>query len=118
MLALGGFRVPSTLDGFRRADEGDDFLVSITANEYRGDAYLIDVYMTKEGMEITEPETARRLATFGVNYTKVESNNGGRGFARALERIIAENVKREQEEIKTETLTPENCKWNRHPQRE
>ena len=95
------------------ADEGDDFLVSITANEYRGDAYLIDVYMTKEGMEITEPETARRLATFGVNYTKVESNNGGRGFARALERIIAENVKREQEEIKTETLTPENCKWNR-----
>lgn len=95
------------------ADEGDDFLVSITANEFHGDAYLIDVYMTKEGMEITEPETAKRLAENGVHFAKIESNNGGRGFARALERIISENVKREQEEIKAGTLAEEDRKWNR-----
>lgn len=95
------------------ADEGNDFLVSISAIEYRGEAWLIDVYMTKEGMEITEPETAKRLVENSVHYAKMESNNGGRSFARAVERIIYENMKSEQEKIKAGELKEEDRQWNK-----
>jgi len=40
------------------ADEGDDYLCSITAGIYQGEAYILDVYYTQEGMEVTEPVTA------------------------------------------------------------
>ena len=40
---------------------------------------------TQDPMEITEPETARRLLAHGVNLAKIESNNGGRGFARNVQ---------------------------------
>jgi conserved hypothetical protein len=39
-------------------------------------------------MEITEKETARRHFENKVNLAVIESNNGGRGFARNVERIL------------------------------
>ena len=72
------------------ADQGVDYLVSITYGLYRGKCYVLDVYMTIEGMEITEPETAKRLYEFKVNKAYIESNNGGRGFGRSVERILRE----------------------------
>ncbi|MDO8716397.1 MAG: phage terminase large subunit [Dehalococcoidales bacterium] len=95
------------------ADEGNDSLVSISALEYKGEAWILDVYMTQDGMEKTEPETARRLVENGVNWARIESNNGGRGFARAVERIIYEQIKKEQEQIAAGALTEEGRKWNR-----
>ena len=41
-------------------------------------------------MEITEKETAKRFNEFSVNNAKIESNNGGRGFARNIIRILGE----------------------------
>ena len=41
-------------------------------------------------MEITEKEVAKRLIEFKVNVALIESNNGGRGFARSVERIMKE----------------------------
>ena len=49
---------------------------------------MLDVYYTKEPMETTEPEVARRLYEHGVNAADIESNNGGRGFARNIEREL------------------------------
>ena len=72
------------------ADQGSDYLCSITYAEYQHEAYVLDVYYTQEGMEITEPELARRLAAVGCQVAKIESNNGGRGFARSIERIMRE----------------------------
>ena len=72
------------------ADQGDDYLVSIIYGLYRGKCYVYDVYMTKEGMEITEPETAKRIFQHKVNKAYIESNNGGRGFGRSVERILRE----------------------------
>ena len=46
---------------------------------------MLDIYYTKAPMEVTEPETARRLLAHGVNLAKIESNNGGRGFARNVQ---------------------------------
>lgn len=72
------------------ADQGDDYLCCIIYALYRQQAYVLDVYFTKEGMEITEPEVAKRLYQFKVNKAYIESNNGGRGFGRSVERILRE----------------------------
>ena len=72
------------------ADQGDDYLCCIIYGLYRGQCYVYDVYFTKEGMEITEPEVAKRLAEYKVNKAYIESNSGGRGFGRSVERILRE----------------------------
>ncbi|CEI81293.1 hypothetical protein BN997_01111 [Oceanobacillus oncorhynchi] len=83
------------------ADTGSDFLCSICAGEtFDGELYVTDVLFTKEGMEITEPLTAEMLANNEVNEAEIESNNGGRGFARSVERIIWEKFKTRKTNIK------------------
>lgn len=44
-------------------------------------------------MEKTEPATAEMLYKGKVNVADVESNNGGRGFARAVQRDLKERYK-------------------------
>jgi predicted phage terminase large subunit-like protein len=68
------------------ADEGSDFLCSICYGVYNQEYYVLDVYYTKEAMEITEPATAKMLKKHNVGCAIIESNNGGRGFARNVER--------------------------------
>lgn len=70
------------------ADTGDDYLCSIDYVEYNNEAYVINVLYTKEGMEVTEPATAKMLYDDKVNVADIESNNGGRGFARNVESIL------------------------------
>ena len=72
------------------ADEGTDWLCSIIWGDYNHEAYVLDVYYTQEPMEVTEPELARRLQEHKVTRARIESNNGGRGFARAVKRILEE----------------------------
>lgn len=72
------------------ADEGDDYLCNIIYGVYNKEAYALDIYYTKDPMEITEIETARRLYENGVTWADIESNNGGRGFARSVQRILKE----------------------------
>lgn len=68
------------------ADEGSDFLCSICYGIYNEEYYVLDVYYTKDAMQITEPETARMLTKCNVGNAIIESNNGGKGFARNVER--------------------------------
>jgi predicted phage terminase large subunit-like protein len=70
------------------ADTGDDYLCSINYVEYNHEAYVINVIYTKDGMEITEPAVAKMLYEDKVNDADIESNNGGRGFARNVEAIL------------------------------
>lgn len=70
------------------ADTGDDYLCSIDYVEYNHEAYVINVIYTKDGMEITEPAVAKMLFEDHVNDADIESNNGGRGFARNVEAIL------------------------------
>lgn len=65
------------------ADTGDDYLCSINYGVYNGEAYVLNVLYTKDGMEITEPATAKMLYEDGVNVADIESNSGGRGFCSA-----------------------------------
>lgn len=68
------------------ADEGSDFLCSICYGMYDGSYYILDVLYTKDAMEVTEPATAQMLTRNNVGCAIIESNNGGRGFARNVER--------------------------------
>lgn len=70
------------------ADQGNDYLCNIVYGVYDMDAYVLDVLYTKDGMEITEPAVAKMLFDNKVGDADIESNNGGRGFARAVERIL------------------------------
>ena len=68
------------------ADTGGDFLCSICYGMYNEEYYILDVYYTKDAMEVTEPETAKMLTRNNVGCAIIESNNGGRGFARNVEK--------------------------------
>ena len=67
------------------ADTGTDWLCCIVYIATVIGYYVIDVYYTDDPMEITEGETALILTTNGVRETIIESNNGGRSFARNVE---------------------------------
>lgn len=74
------------------ADEGSDYLCSIVYGVYNKEAYVLDILYTQEGMEITEKQTAKMFYENKVNFAKVESNNGGRGFARNVKRILEQEL--------------------------
>jgi predicted phage terminase large subunit-like protein len=76
------------------ADEGSDFLCSICYGMYEGSYYVLDLLYTKDAMEVTEPETAKMLTRNNIGCAIIESNNGGRAFARNIERICKENGNR------------------------
>ena len=70
------------------ADTGDDYLCCIIFGVYDKEAYVLDIIYTKDSMEITEPMTAKALYDNKVNLAYIESNNGGRGFARNVGNIL------------------------------
>ena len=76
------------------ADTGDDYLCSIDYGvTFQNEAYILDVLYTKDGMEITEPAQAKMMYEDKVNIADIESNNGGRGYSRSVERIMRETYK-------------------------
>lgn len=81
------------------ADTGSDYLCSINYGVYEKEAYVLDVIYTKDPMEITEPLLANSLYDYRVNEADIESNNGGRGFARSVERILKEKYKSNKTKI-------------------
>ncbi len=74
------------------ADQGADYLCNIIYGIYMGKAYVLDVIYTKEGMEITEPMVAKAMKEHRINIADIESNSGGRGFGRNVERILRNDL--------------------------
>lgn len=73
------------------ADTGADFLCGyVYGVTYQNEAYILDTIYTQKPMEYTEPATARMLFDNHVNVARIESNNGGRGFARNVDRCLKE----------------------------
>lgn len=72
------------------ADEGEDYLCSIDYQMYNNSYYILDVIYTQESMETTEPAVAQMITRDKVGYANIESNNGGRGFARNVQRELKE----------------------------
>ena len=70
------------------ADMGDDYLCSMSyAVDADGVIYVTDVVYSREPMEVTEQLVADMLVADSTPQAVIESNNGGRGFARAVQRL-------------------------------
>lgn len=72
------------------ADAGKDYLCLIVFAVKNKEAFVMDILYTQESMEITESLTAAMLYDNNVNKCYIESNNGGKGFARNVRRILTE----------------------------
>lgn len=71
------------------ADVGDDYLCSMCyAIDTDGVIYVTDVVYSRESMEHTERLVASMFCANDTRRAYVESNNGGRGFARSLQRQL------------------------------
>lgn len=93
------------------ADTGADALCSICFIDTPTYAYITDVIFTDAPMEVTEPKTAEMLALNGTVKARIESNNGGRGFARSVKRILRTVLKNFR--CNVETFTQTNNKYVR-----
>ncbi len=72
------------------ADTGADYLCAIIYDETPTENYILDVLYTQKSMKYTEGELARMLTKWSVEHCIIESNNGGRGFLRNVERLTRE----------------------------
>jgi predicted phage terminase large subunit-like protein len=70
------------------ADTGSDMLCSICFIDTPEFVYVTDVLFTDASMEITETQTAELYTRNNTVNALVESNNGGRAFARNVKRIL------------------------------
>lgn len=71
------------------ADTGSDYLCALAyAVDKDGFVYITDAVYTQEPMEVTEGMVAEMLVRSGTKQAVVESNNGGRGFARSVQRLV------------------------------
>lgn len=70
------------------ADTGADYLCSVCyAIDRGGKIYVTDVVYSQDEMGVTEGLVAAMIGEWAGCDVLVESNNGGRGFARALARL-------------------------------
>lgn len=70
------------------ADMGDDYLCSVCyAVDSDGVIYVTDIVYSREPMEVTESLVSQMLNNSNTRVATIESNNGGRGFARVVQRL-------------------------------
>lgn len=70
------------------ADQGKDYLCSIDWVHHNDKIYITDIYYSQEKAEITEPAVARMITADEVTEAEFESNNGGKSYARNIEREL------------------------------
>jgi len=74
------------------ADQGKDNLCSINwikkQDEDGVKVYITDIYYSPEKAEITEPAVAKMITADQITEAEFESNNGGKGYARNVEREL------------------------------
>lgn len=70
------------------ADTGSDYLCSVCYEVAKdGLIYITDLVYSQQGMEYTEEAVAAMLNRNATRIARIESNNGGRGFARSVRKM-------------------------------
>ena len=82
--------IPATRRATRKnytdtADEGKDYHCSIDYVETEIGNFILDVLFTQKPMEFTETKQAEMMTKDRIDVAIIESNNGGRSFARNVE---------------------------------
>lgn len=84
--------VPQRYNNTDVADQGKDNLCSINwikkQDEDGVKVYITDIYYSPEKAEITEPAVAKMITADNITEAEFESNNGGKGYARNVEREL------------------------------
>ena len=70
------------------ADEGTDYLASLAVAISGEKAFLLDVVFTQDPIEVTEALVAQQIINTKQVRHVVESNSGGKSFARNVQKII------------------------------
>lgn len=87
------------------ADTGADYLCAICFINTPELIYVTDVLYTQEPMESTEPKLAKMITVNSTSECLIESNNGGRQFARNVKRITRSDMRNFKTVISTFTQT-------------
>lgn len=87
------------------ADTGSDYLCAICFINTPELIYIIDILYTQEPMEKTEVLLAKMLTENSITECLIESNNGGRQFARNVKRITRATLHNFKTAINTFTQT-------------
>ena len=87
------------------ADTGSDDLCSICFINTPEYVYVTDVLFTDAPMEVTEPKQAEMLTKNQTAECLIESNNGGRGFARNVKAQLRVKMKNFKCTVNTFTQT-------------
>lgn len=78
------------------ADRGKDYLSLVIWREYNSKHYVQDVLYTQESMDVTEKKVSDILNSYSEVYGRldvfIESNNGGRIFAKNIDKRTNSNV--------------------------
>ena len=72
------------------ADLGEDFFAALFALVFGTELYVVDVVFTRDPVEITAPRLAQTAIDRRADVMRIESNNGGRIFAKDVMRLIKE----------------------------
>jgi predicted phage terminase large subunit-like protein len=79
---------PDGIIGFTdTADKGDDSLCSPVGKRFGDYTYITDVVFSLDPVEITEPLVAQQIIDTKCEWMIIESNNGGRQFARNIRKL-------------------------------
>lgn len=70
------------------ADRGKDYLCTGIYLSRDGTTYMLDYVLSQSPMEITERLVAEKFDKWRVSRAFTEANNGGRGFARNVRRLM------------------------------
>lgn len=70
------------------ADQGSDYLCCIWGKVYKDYVYVIDIYYTKDNVEITIPEMAKRMITHKTMVARFEGNAGGHAIGHSVKNIL------------------------------
>ncbi|MBI5727554.1 MAG: phage terminase large subunit [Ignavibacteriales bacterium] len=76
------------------ADEGTDYLAALIGKLSGKKIYITDVVFTQEDIRVTEALVAQQLLETWCNDCTVESNNGGKGFALNVEKLLRKTISR------------------------
>jgi len=86
--------IPKNVHGYigycDTADEGADYLCAILGAQAGEYIYVTDILYTQDAQELTESQLCDMIASNGTREIMIESNNGGRAFARNIQRILHE----------------------------
>ena len=70
------------------ADKGIDVFCSVSYGVSAGKYYVLDVLYTDKSMKYTEEYLPQRLIDHRIRKCDIESNNGGEGFSRVIQKAV------------------------------